>query len=852
MHNAPRTARRFCSAFIAFAGAITCIGPASAQLSEAWLDYAADPDRHPNIPNVSYAGYGGGGVALPDGVGNTVFSVQSFGATPGDTSDDTAAIRSAIFTASLNANPRATVYFPPGEYFISRPLLITRDGVELRGAGRDQTTLVFTESLRSSYAVWDRDDGSSNWSFSGGMIWFTDDARDPDYTGVPTITNALGGWRLDDTTDITSGGTLGDRTVTVADASDYDPGDTVVVEIDNADDLSTVRHLFGDGAWAQSYAFLTARDGNIMPPSLSESGTSGYRAYHTIESINGNQITLREPLRYDARPEWDPEIHRPRDLRKEVGVADMTIRFDRDYEWTDEDHNREPGFNGVCFNSVVNGFASNLRITDSGGLAVFLQRSKNVTVTDIIVDSTGPDRIRHHHAVGIANSADCLIQDVEVRTRPRHGLYVGNFAVNNVYSRIDMDAGTFDYHRRLPYANVYTEIDIINNGRAGGAAASGPPMGGRHVHWNVTTNTTSSLLVAQPDIMPMGALVGVRTTTPTTSISENNGDSEALLESAGFGAAAPNPRNLYEAQVALRLGIPIDDGPGLPDAPPCPQASPYAFNFNGTENAALVGQDNWIFERDFTGTDGLNVLLQTVQTPAGPALAAVSSNGRDSVISRQADPRFGFLPHRFTQTDARVRFEGRSGEPSGPGGNVYLILNNNDDDGIQFGMREAEFLIRGGRFSSVLQQTVPVPSGWYTRGDWFQIELRIDFTANNGDGAGSLYFMNLTEGDTQYRAVPGMQSVPFQGEVRYPESWDRIEFRIRNAAAASNIVANANPAACCPADLDGDGQLTPTADIVPFVALVAAASALADIDGVPGTDLFDLLAHLAAFDAGCP
>ncbi len=826
---------------------------ASGQLSEAWVAYLANPDAHPNIPNVSHAGYGGGGVPLPDGSGNPLVSVTDFGATGNGVSDDTAAVRLAIAVAAGQADPSVTVYFPAGTYKLSGPLLIHDDGVELRGAGRGETTLHFTESLTTSYAAWPGSDpGDSNWSFNGGMIWFTDASRDPYYAGVPTITTANGGWRLTDTRDVTAAASYGDREITVSSAAGYAPGDVVAIEIDNAADFSTLRHLLGDGEWAQNYMFTAAKDGNILP-----SGTSAFRVYHTIEAVDGNRVTLREPLRYDLRPEWDPEMRRPMDLRRRVGLADMTVRLGRDYQWlVENNHNKEPGFNGVAFNSVVDGFMERVTIVDPGGLGVFVQRSKNVTVKDLVIDSTGPNRLEHHHGVGLANASDCLVTDFEIRTQPHHGIYVGNFSVANVYSRGVMAGGTFDYHKRLPYANVYTEIDIVNNGDSGGDSASGPQMGARHVHWNVNANRTSSRLIAQPDVMPMGAIVGVRCTTPAEYVSAEHGNPEAIVDTVGPGAAAPNPRNLYEAQLALRLGGTPDDGQGVPACDGCQTDTAYGFDFGGGIGQGLIGQDNWEYGRDFIKSDGLNVRLQVEATPVGPLFAAVSTAGRDSVISRQNDHRYAFTPHRHTDTTAKIRFEGRAGVTGGGGGNAYLIINNSAgrDEGVQFGLRDGEFLIRGGRFSGVLQRNASVPSGWYGRGEWFRLELRIDFTANGGDGAASLFFMNLSDGDTQYRAVPGLQGVPLVGEVRYPETWDRIEFRIRNDAAVSNIVPNvgASERSCCEADLDGDGQLTAAGDVLPFLALAEGLDPRADLDGVAGVEYFDVLEFLRRFDAGCP
>ncbi|MEM7623920.1 MAG: GC-type dockerin domain-anchored protein [Planctomycetota bacterium] len=481
---------------------------------------------------------------------------------------------------------------------------------------------------------------------------------------------------------------------------------------------------------------------------------------------------------------------------------------------------------------------------------------KNITVKGVTLDASGPDRLRHHHGFGMANSADCLVEDFEIKSRPLHGIYFGNFCVNNVYSRGVMHHGTFDYHKRMPYANVHTEISIFNDGDAGGAAASGPIMGARHTHWNINLNRTSSSLTAQPDIMPKGALVGIQCATPAEPISQENGDPEILLDAAGPYVSPPSPPNLYEAQLALRLGQPIPVNAAAPACADCEDDAVYDFAFGGAVDTSIIGQDNWTFSRDFSGIDGDNARLQTAAThPDGPLSIIEGRNGRDSVLIRQNDLSYAFTPHRYIAEGATFRFDARAGEPGGSAGNVSFIINNSDtrSEGIQFGMTQSTFEIRGGIFSNVLRETVSVPSGWYTRGEWARLELRVDFTAG-ATGEASLFFMNLSDGDTEFRAVPGLQNISLEGEVRYPETWDRLGFRLRNAAAATNLVANAGAVldACCEADWDGDNVLTAEADLVGFVASLEAGDRAADLDMNGTEDAFDLLAYLELYSAGCP
>lgn len=836
------------------AAALAATAPAAAaQLADAWEAYAANPDAHPNIPNVSHAGYKGADAPIPDGSGTVLVSVTNFGAVGDGVADDTAAVRAAIAQAASQAGQQpngSTVLFPPGVYRLTGPLLVHDDRVQLRGVGRDDVTLLFDASLATSYAEYpgstpDR----SNWSFSGGLLWFTDDSRNPYLAGVPTITGIGDGWRITNKRDVTTPASVGDRAIRVTNASGIAAGDVVALEIDNANDLSTLRHLLGDGAWANGYTFTSAADGAVLPAQR-----SAFRVYHTVETVVGNLLVLREPLRFDLRPEWDPEVGIPQDLRRDVGVADLTIQMNRDYEWTRRDwHNNEQGWNAIAFSDTVDGFASNLRIVDVDGLAITLSYSKNITVDGVIVDSTGPDRVEHHHAFTIANTSDCVIQNFEVRSRPLHGLYVGNVAAGNVYAAGVMHNGTFDYHKLLPFANVFTDVSIFNNGSAGGAADSGPRTGARATHWNVSANRTGSNLIAEPAIMPMGALVGVRCCVPTPEVDPAIGDAETLIESTGYAARSVNPPNLYLAQIALRKGDAIPTAPPAPDCAECQDDEPYAFAFAGTLGANLVGQDNWRFERDFTGADGNNVQLVSLAShPDGPTLAMQSNAGRDSVVSRHNNDRYAFFPHDRDDGHAVIRFDARAGLPGGGAGNVYLILNNAADTGLQFGMRDSEFLVRGGRFSGVLQETAAVPSSWYDRGEWARLELRCDFAANNGDGACSLFFRNISRGETTYQPVAGLQNVDLRGEVRDPETWDLIEFRIRNDAAAANIVPNdAALARCCIADLDGDGAVTTGGDVNPFLALLNAQDPAADLTADGSVDYLDLAAFLQAAATGC-
>jgi hypothetical protein len=84
--------------------------------------------------------------------GGAIFNVKSsaYGATGNGTTDDTAAIASAITAASVEGG---IVYFPAGTYLISSTLQVLHAGVRLVGASRDSTTINLGSSMTTGDGV---------------------------------------------------------------------------------------------------------------------------------------------------------------------------------------------------------------------------------------------------------------------------------------------------------------------------------------------------------------------------------------------------------------------------------------------------------------------------------------------------------------------------------------------------------------------------------------------------------------------------------------------------------------------------------------------------------------------------
>ncbi|MDE3100445.1 MAG: RICIN domain-containing protein, partial [Verrucomicrobiota bacterium] len=213
--------------------------------SAQWVHYDSNgnlvyfqDDLGNRIADFSYAGYRGGGVALPN------LSVKQTVTPSGG--DDTANIQNAInAVAALTPDTngfRGAVLLKAGNYNISGRINLNANGIVLRGEGNTTSGTVLKVSKASSEVIFVA--GSSGRTLTGSSVSITD-------TYVP----------------------LAATTVTVSSASGFAVGDQIAI----------------NRPWTQSWIDAIGMNGIWSP-------NSGIYFERTITAINGNQISFDIPL----------------------------------------------------------------------------------------------------------------------------------------------------------------------------------------------------------------------------------------------------------------------------------------------------------------------------------------------------------------------------------------------------------------------------------------------------------------------------------------------------------------------------------------------------------------------------
>ncbi len=265
------------------------------------------------------------------------------------------------------------------------------------------------------------------------------------------------------------------------------------------------------------------------------------------------RVTLDRPLPLDARPVWKPRFTTLVRPVTGSGVEGITLDV---VETPQSQHLLDKGYNGVALQCAWDCWVDDVTVNnvDNGFLLV---AAKACTLRRTRVTGRGS----HHPYCCREGSHDNLVEDFVLaqRTVPApagtqlHGINVEGLSSYNVWSRGRMEMGTFDTHRGMPFANVRTEITVDNTGSHGGDASAGPLYGARFAHWNVTVTNQRAGCVRIDDIAPYSATVGISEVRQFGQIDvpDFTGPLHSRIESYGHPEAV-HPRNLYEAQRALR------------------------------------------------------------------------------------------------------------------------------------------------------------------------------------------------------------------------------------------------------------------------------------------------------------
>jgi len=483
------------------------VAAAGAQVSQLWGHAGELWSPRSRLPDFSYAGYHCGEAplpVLPPGV-----SVKAFGAKGDGVADDTQAFLDAIARA-----PAGAIEIPAGRYKITQIIEITRPGIVLRGEGPDRTVLYCPVPLNDIRPDWGATTGgerTSNYSWSGGIIWIKGDYRNAPLT--PILGEAA----------------RGDTSVRVQNTAALHEGQRVQIYQADLPDNSLAEHLYsGDPGntaklLGRSWASLVCR----------------------ITRIEGDRVHFDRPLRCDFRPQWKPEIRAFDPTVTEVGVESLCFEFPTTPYLG---HFKEVGYNALSHNGCADCWVRDIRIVDAdSGL---FPSAMFCTFQGIVFESSRPVDVSGstgHHGLNFAGADDLFI-DFDFRTQFIHDISVDGVATGNVSANgkgVDL---CLDHHKRTCSENLFSNLDAgagTHLWRCGGGGDLGKHCAARGTFWNIRARVPQT--APGPDFGPASMnFIALHTTDPT-DINPEGRWFEAIP------SAEITPQELHAAQLDRRL-----------------------------------------------------------------------------------------------------------------------------------------------------------------------------------------------------------------------------------------------------------------------------------------------------------
>lgn len=235
------------------------------------------------------------------------------------------------------------------------------------------------------------------------------------------------------------------------------------------------------------------------------------------------------------------------------------------------------------------------------------------------------------------------------------------------------------------------------------------------------------------------------------------------------------------------------------------QGDNVAYDFEALTTSAFLGdQDGW------DDQPGQGEAWVTVDGSAanGSKVAAhiqTTAHSESAYLSRENDQNFSFPAISSSQSVLVMQFD-LTGDYLARFGLGHDI---NSDDVLEadplgngsgselgpvFGIDDRRFVVQQAGLGMASYADF---GGGDAASDWFRLKLEVDFNANGGNGAGTLFYMNLSDGDTGFTAVPGLSDVNLGLTAMHPEAladeWNRMWLHLLTGGGNSPSVDNLLP-----------------------------------------------------------
>ncbi len=469
-----------------------------------YANHAQDNAEH-MLPDFSYAGYGGGGVALPSY--DSIPVVQTLSPASGD---DHARIQAAIDAAALLTPDarglRGAVLLTAGEYEVSDTLLITVSGIVLRGEGQgtDGTILKATTTTEQSILISVLGDGRGRLPREAENDLSTNIAQD--YVPVGSIDLELD------------------------DASGYTSGDPIaVVRTPNA-------------AWI-------GEDGVNMTQYDWDADDYALTMERTVISIDGNTLTLDAPITDTIEADFGGGyVFRTdtSDRLQNVGIENLRLQT-----LTYTDTSREDrAFFAVAFEEVENSWVRDVTSRHFSQAFNYYDGSRFNTMQDVaFIDPDFLVEGGQHYAFDFKDAGQNFFQRCYAR-EGRHSFTSGSRATGpNVFLDCLSENNTNDSgpHHRWATGTLFdnTKGGLLRIQNRTDSGSGHGWAGAQQLLWNSEYDE----VVLQTPPHAMNWSVGTIGTRIDGSFSPDEED--GIFESSGMRVPV---RSLYLQQLEDRLG----------------------------------------------------------------------------------------------------------------------------------------------------------------------------------------------------------------------------------------------------------------------------------------------------------